>query len=179
MARKGYAKRYAQAAFEIALGKGELDRWQSDLEKIVRLSKDAVFTLLLENPKIHFEDKAKLLSEELAGINSLALNLVYLLIARDVWSMAGDIAEQFQRLVDDYHGLEPAKVVTAIPLSDEEKLRLEERLGAMVGKKVVIESKVDPGLLGGIVARVGGKLLDGSTRSRLEGLKKELSGVAR
>ncbi len=179
MPRKAYARRYAQAVFEIALEKKELERWQSDLKKIVSAVGDAVFLAALESPKIKFDDKTRLLSERLGDINPLALNLVRLLITRASVGMIGDIAEEYQRLLDSYRGIEPAEVITAIPLDDEDTLRLAERLGAVVGKKVVIKPEVDSGLIGGIVARIGGKLLDGSTRSRLEALKRKLSGVTR
>ena len=179
MARRAYAKRYAQAVFEIAVETGELDRWQSDLRKIASIGEDVAFTTLLESPKLPFDAKARLLAERFGDINPLALNLVYLLLARGRLSMVGDIADEYQRLLDTYRGIEPAEVVTAIPLDDEDKLRLVERLGAVVGKKVVIKPAVDSGLIGGIVARIGGKLLDGSTRSRLEALKRELSRAGR
>ena len=179
MARRANAKRYAQAVFQIAVERAELDGWQSDLSKIASLGEDAAFTMLLESPKLHFDDKARLLSEQLGDINPLALNLVYLLVAKGGLSLAGEIADEYQRLLDSYHGIEQAEVITAIPLDDEERLKLAERLGAVVGKKVVIKPEVDSSLIGGIVARIGGKLLDGSTRSRLEALKRELSGVTR
>lgn len=179
MARRAYARRYAQAVFEIAVERQELDKWQSDLSKIASLGKDAAFIALVENPKLHFSDKARLLAERLGDVNPLALNLAYLLVARGRLSMASEIADEYQRLSDSYHGIEPAEVTTAISLDEEDKLRLAERLGAMVGKKVVIKSEVDSNLIGGIVARIGGKLLDGSTRNRLEALKRELSGVGR
>ena len=179
MARRVYAKRYSQAVFEIAVERGELDRWQSDLRKIASLSKDAAFTALLESPKFHFNDKARLLSERLGDINPLALNLVYLLVAKGRLSMVGEIANEYQRLLDSYWGIEQAEVITAIPLDDEDKLRLSERLGVIIDKKVVIKPEVDSSLIGGIVARIGGKLLDGSTRSRLEALKREMGGAAK
>ncbi len=179
MARRVYARRYSQAVFEIALEREELDRWQSDLRKIASLGEDATFIAFLESPKFRFDDKVRLLSERLGDINPLALNLVYLLVARGRLSMVGDIADGFERLLDSYRGIEQAEITTAIPLDDEDKLRLGEHLGAIVGKKVVLKPKVNPSLIGGIVARIGGKLLDGSTRSRLEALKRELSGVAR
>ena len=180
MARRIYARRYSQAVFNIALERNELDRWQSDLKKIASLGEDATFIALLENPKLHFEDKAWLLSERLGDINPLALNLVYLLVTRGRLSIAGDIADGYQRLLDSYRGIERAEVTTAIPLDDEDRQRLEEHLGAAVGKKVVLKPKVDSGLVGGIIARVGDKLLDGSTHSKLMALKNELaSGEAR
>ena len=94
-------------------------------------------------------------------------------------SAVGDIADEYQRLLNAYRGIDEAEVLTAVPLDDGDKQRLAERLGAVVGKKVIIKAEVDSSLIGGVVARIGGKLIDGSTRSRLEALKKELSGVAR
>jgi len=177
MARRVYAKRYSQAVFNIALETKELDRWQSDLRKIASLAQDATLIAWLESPKFHFDDKARLLSERLGDINPLALNLVYLLVTRGRLSMVGDIADEYRRLLDSYHGIERAEVITAILLDDEDKQRLEERLGAVVGKKVVLKPEVDSSLIGGIIARIGDKLLDGSTRSKLAALKKELVGA--
>ncbi len=174
MARRFYAKRYAQAVFEIALGRKELDRWQSDLRTIASLGEDDTLIAWLENPKFRFDDKVRLLSEQLGGINPLALNLVYLLVARGRLGMIGGIADEYQRLLDSYRGIELAEVITAVPLDDEDRLRLGERLGAVVGKKVVVKPEVDSSLIGGFIARIGGKLLDGSTRSKLEALKREM-----
>ena len=81
--------------------------------------------------------------------------------------------------LDEYHGIQTAEVVTAVPLDNKDKEKLSDTLGTMIGKKVVLKSGVDPEILGGIVARVGGKLLDGSTRSKLMALKKELVGGER
>ena len=174
MARRVYAKRYSQAVFNIALERGELDKWQSDLKKIATLGEDAAFTALLQNPKVYFKDKARLLSEQLGDVSPLALNLVYLLMTRGRLSMVGDIADEYQRLLDSYRGIEQAEVTTAIPLDDKDKKRLEQQLGAVVGKKVVLKLGVDSSLIGGIVARIGDKLLDGSTHSKLLALKNEM-----
>jgi len=179
VARRAYARRYSQAVFEIAQEKGELDGWQSDLGKIAKLGEDAALIALLETPKLPFNQKAKLLAERLGDINHLALNLVYLLVAKGRLNLAGEIADEYRRLLDTYRGIEPAEVITAVLLDDEAKLRLAERLSTMIGKKVVIKPEVDSSLIGGMVVRVGGKLLDGSTRSRLEALKKELGGTVR
>jgi len=174
VARRFYARRYAQAVFEIALGRKELDRWQSDLRTIVSLGEDDTLIAWLENPKFRFDDKVRLLSEQLGDVNPLALNLVYLLVARGRLSMIGGIADEYQRLLDSYRGIEQAEVITAVPLDDEDRLRLGERLGAVVGKKLVVKPEVDSSLIGGFIARIGGKLLDGSTRSKLEALKREM-----
>ncbi len=177
MARKVYARRYSEAIFKIALEKKELDRWQSDLSKIASLGEDAAIVSLLENPRLHFDSKAEFLSERLSEINPLALNLVYLLITRGKLKIAGDIADEYRRLLDSYRGIEQAEVTTVIPLDDEYEQKLTEHLGAIVGKKVVLKSEVDSRLIGGIVARIGDKLIDGSTRSKLAALREELAGT--
>ena len=173
MTRRVYAKHYAQAVFSIAMERKELDRWQSDLRKIASLVEDATIVAVIESPKFHFEDKAKLLSAQLGDINPLALNLVYQLVTRGRLGIMSDIADEYQRLVDSYRGVEQAEVISAISLDDEDKPKLEKRLGAIVGKTVELKPKVDASLIGGIIARIGDKLIDGSTRSKLEALKRE------
>ena len=89
--------------------------------------------------------------------------------------MIGDIADEYQRLVDNYRGIEGAEVAevtTAIPLDDEDKLRLAQRLTSLLGKPIVLKPKVDSSLIGGIIIRVGDKLIDGSIRSKLVALKR-------
>ena len=97
MARRVYAKRYSRAVFEIALEKDELDKWQSYLTKIASVNEDIPFVALLQNPKLSFDIKVKLLAERLGDIEPLASNLVHLLVAKGKLNLAGDIA-------DEYHG---------------------------------------------------------------------------
>ncbi|MFC1915298.1 ATP synthase F1 subunit delta [Chloroflexota bacterium] len=179
MASRAYARRCAQAVFEIALETKTLDRWQSDLEKIVSTVGDTALVAFLKSPKIHLDEKARLLSEQLKGISPQVLNLVLLLITRGGLDIIAEIVDEYERRLNSYRGIESAEVITAIPLDDEDKQKLAEHLGAMVGKKVVLKTEVDSDLIGGFVARVGGKLLDGSTRGKLMALKKEMSGVVR
>ncbi len=174
MARRYSARRYARAVFEIALEKKQLDEWQSGLEKMNRLGRDETITSFLESPDIHFEDKAKLLSERLGDTDPMVMNLVYLLLTRGKFTMLADIADGYQRLLDDYHNIERAEVTTAVPLDDEDEQRLSERLGDITGKKVILKHEVDPYLIGGVVVRMAGKMMDGSTRGKLEALKRQL-----
>jgi F-type H+-transporting ATPase subunit delta len=176
MAKQAYARRYAQAVFEIALEKNELDRWQADLQKMVGAVSDSTFLAALDSPKIKIEDKSRFLKERLGDINPLALNLALLLITRTGIGVITEIAGEYKRLLDSYHGIETAEVTTAVLLDDKETQKLADRLGVLVDAKVELNTQVDPEILGGIIARVGGKLLDGSTRSKLTALKKELAG---
>lgn len=176
MAKKANARRYAQAVFEIALEKNELDRWQADLQKAAAAVSQGDFLAALESPKIKFEDKSRFLSERLGDISPLALNLALLLVSRSGIGLIGEVAAAYKRLLDTHRGIKTADVITALPLDSKDEKKLETRLGDLVEAKVEVKSRVAPEILGGIVVRVGGKLLDGSTRSKLLALKKELVG---
>ena len=174
MPKKFSARRYAQAVLDIALEKNELERWRSDLDKIVEAVAEGAFLAVLVSPKIHFEEKSRLLKARFADISPLALNLVRLLVARGGINTIKEIAAEYRHMVDEHHGIQTAEVVTAVPLDEQDEERLARELGGMTGKKVRFKSSVDPSIIGGIIARVGGRLLDGSTRSKLLALKKEL-----
>jgi F-type H+-transporting ATPase subunit delta len=167
------ARRYAQAVFELT-DKGQIAEWQSDLDRLSGLGQDAAISAYMGNPKIRFEDKAKLLGEKLSDINPMVMNMVYLLLAGSRLNMLPDIAGEYRRLADNYHGIERAEVTAAIPFDDEARLRLSRHLGELTGKKIILEDKVDPELIGGVVVRVAGKLLDGSTLGKLAALKRKL-----
>ena len=175
MAKKAVSRRYAQAVFEIALANNELDKWLSDLREIARLSEAPALLAWLESPRVHFQDKWKLLKEQLK-VGPLTLNLTGLLIARGKFANIGEIAGEYQRLLDSYRGIEQAEVVTAVPLDQGDTQRLSQRLSAVLGKNISIKAEVDASIIGGIVVRVGGKLLDGSTRGKLLALKQKIAG---
>jgi F-type H+-transporting ATPase subunit delta len=170
-----FVKRYAQAVFEIARESNKLEEWRSDLGKIAQLMGDSEFAALVENPKLPTELKAKLAQEKLGKINPMALNLVYLLMAKDRLKYADQIANEYERLLDDHYGITHAEVTTAIPLNDTDKERLSHQLDTIVGKKVSVNLQVDPDILGGFIARIGDSLLDGSIRNKLNELKKSLA----
>jgi F-type H+-transporting ATPase subunit delta len=178
MAKKANARRYARAVFEIALENKALDRWQADLQNLAGALSTTELREALESPKISFEDKSKLM-EKLVNIDPLALNLVRLLIVKHAAGIMGEIAAEYTRLLNAYRGIQKAKVVTAVEIDEIEKTRMEQTLGALVGAKIMLEPEVDPGILGGVIARIDGKLLDGSTRTRLEVLKRKMAGEGR
>ena len=179
MTRVTSGKRYAQAAFKLALEKGELDSWQAGLRKIANLTTDEKLVALLENPKLSFGTKKAILAEFLGTINPLALNLACLLIHKDKLGIAGDISQQYDRLLDTHYGIEHVEVVTALPLDDEDRKRIAGRFEKIIGHKVVIDGQVDPSIVGGIKAKFGDTLIDGSVKSKLGALRKGLVEISR
>ena len=176
MASKTYSKRYARAVFEIALEQNELEKWQFDLERLANLERDADTALLLASQKLSFEDKTKVVDARLTGVNPMVRNLAYLLVSGNRMDLINDISAQYQSLLDSYNNIEHAEVTTAVALDESEKEKIRASLGSIIGKQIVMQARVDPAILGGIVARIDGKLLDGSTRNRLDSLKSTLTG---
>jgi F-type H+-transporting ATPase subunit delta len=179
MARIASGKRYAQAAFELAREKNELESWQVGLRKIAELSTDESLTDLLENPRLPFQLKRELLETRLGDINALALNLACLLVGKGILGIAGDISREYDRLLDAHRGIEHAEVLTALSLDEGDKQRLSSKLGELVRRKVIVDARVDPAIIGGFKARVDDMLIDASVRNRLESLRKSLVGAGR
>jgi F-type H+-transporting ATPase subunit delta len=172
-------KRYSQAIFEIAQEHNELEKWKNDLQKISSLAHNSELVAVMENPKYIFEDKKQLLDKQLTDIGRMALNLAYILTNEGNFSLITSISDSFQKLMDQYKGIATAEITTAIPIDEVEKQKLADRLGKIIGKSIVITEKVDPDIIGGIITRVDGKIIDGSTRSQLAALKNELVERAR
>lgn len=176
MANVAAARRYAQAAFDLARERGEVSRWRSDLADIATLLVDSQLAPVLADPKVPLEQRFGGV-ERVLEVSPLALNLAKLLIQKGRSLDARAVAEAFNRLADEYEGIAHAQVTTAVPLSEERLQEISRRIGEQLGKKVVATNRVDPSIIGGAVIRVGDRLIDGSIRTRLKALRRELEGA--
>ena len=176
MARGASARRYAQAVFAIALEQGEPGRWLDDLALLSDAMANDDFANFLDAPQPTLSQKINLIEETLGdSVSRLALNLVSLLASRNSARLAPSITESYQEMLDEYNGIERAEIVSAVTLSDEQQQRIETMLKDIVGKDITATSRVEPRILGGFVARVGDKVIDGSTRTRLDDLRRQLA----
>jgi F-type H+-transporting ATPase subunit delta len=174
VARVASAKRHAQALFKLALERNEVDKWRDELRTIATTLSDPQLVIILENPKIHLSEKERLIQKCLPELSQLATNFVYLLIAKQRLGILSQTVTEYEHMADALQGLEHAKVTTAVPIDDEEQKKLSERLAAITAKRVSLTTEVDPSIIGGFVARIGDTLIDGSTKAKLEALKKRL-----
>jgi F-type H+-transporting ATPase subunit delta len=173
------SKRYAQAVFQIAKGQNTLDEWKADLNKIADLMQNPEFASAIDNPKLPFELKAKLVEEMLGKVKTLAVNLAYLLIVKNKFKNAEQIAKEFDQLLNEHHGVKHAEIITAVPMDNTDKNNFVQRLEAMIENKIEADFKVDPSILGGVIARVNGSLIDGSILNTLKMLKKSMVGTSK
>jgi F-type H+-transporting ATPase subunit delta len=166
------ARRYAEAAFEVALQDGTVEAWRDALQRAAAAYGDARVAEVLRNPTLDRQARQAVLQSLLVQpLPDPVLNLIGLLMWRRRVELLPRVASEFQRLMDLRAGVTSATVTSATPLSDDERRELSDRLVQLTGGPVRLAAQADPALIGGIVVRLGDRLLDGSVRGRLERLR--------
>ena len=171
------AQRYADALGETLRDTAGLERALGnlhDLGELLRTHHD--FRSCLGNEAINVELRAKVLDDVLRRLGSAeeVIRLANALLGRDRILLVHDIADLLEEIIDKRLGRTTATVTSAVPLTASQQERITEALSKYSGKAVRLECVVDPDLIGGIVAKVEGRIIDGSLRTRLERLKAEL-----
>lgn len=172
MLKGAVARRYAEAVMEIATQPGTppetLDRWLADVKVIGEAFGDRHLAFVLREPKIPEQRKELVVRDLLAPkVQREALNLALVLVRDNLVEVGPRLAVEFERLYNDYRGQAVALVTSAMPLDDAERAQVAGQLRAVTGKRILLRERVDPAILGGVVARVGDTLIDGSVRRRL------------
>jgi F-type H+-transporting ATPase subunit delta len=217
MARRDTAaRRYADAAFEVATRDGTVDAWRQELTAAAEALGDPATARALANPAIPLEARAALVGDVVGPVQASSasdaigqllgrlgrtmrqdatplstrlelavasigtqvsrpvVNLIVLLLRRGKIELLPQVAAEFARLDDRRQGLTHATATTAAVLTPDEVRALTQRLEQSTGGRVALDVQVDPSLLGGLVVRIGDRLIDGSVRGRLERLRNRL-----
>ncbi len=173
------AKRYAKALVEIGQSNDALDKYGSDLTALTEIvSQSRDFREVLVSPVFTKEDKKKIAGEILTkiGADIIVKNFVNVLIDRKRIDQLNGIETAFRSSVDEIRGITRGEVISAEPLEKSDLDRVTEALSRMSDKKVLVTTKVNPFLIGGLVARVGDMVFDGTIRTQLNQLKESLKG---
>ena len=180
MAKQVPGKRYAQAIFELAGQQDLIDQCESDLASISQVLQDEDFRSFLGHAKVPMSDKIRSIETVFPHTNSLVRNLIALLISRSSIEIIGDVHTGYRQLVNEFKGRQEVEVTSALALNQDEEQRINDFVAQLIKKEVVITTRVDETILGGVIIQVGDQLLDGSLRSKLEGLRREIkSDVAK
>jgi F-type H+-transporting ATPase subunit delta len=169
-------KRYAQAAFGIARDTNSVGQWRSDLNDIASVLAESGLAPVLADTKIPLEQRLALVERSL-DLSPNALNPAKLLVQKGRSTDARAVSNAFGRMADEHDGIAHAEVTTAVELSAQKLGEIEQQLSSQIGKTVRATAHVDPAILGGVVVRVGDRLIDGSVRTRLKRLRRELEGA--
>ncbi len=173
MTKKRSPEAYAQAAL-----KAVMERWQQSLGKLEKeLLQDEDLRARLGNPAISVADRLAEVKKLIPDFPDDVLNFVGVLVENKDLGMLGRIVDELGMLSQVAERPVPAEITTAVPLSKEEKEKLQGKLRKEFGPNLVFRFQVDPEILGGVVVRVGDKMIDSSVARRLRALRQSL-GVA-
>lgn len=177
MSTRMSATRYARALFDIALQEGTLERADTDLTTLADLFHGhADLQRVLTNPAVPASRKRALLQELLPrlSLSTPVSKLMLLLADRDRLELFPDLLAVFRERLMEHQRVVQAEVTTAVPLSPEREAELRQQLAAVTGRRVLMTTKVDPALIGGIVTKIGTVVYDGSIASQLTKMREQL-----
>ena len=167
---------YAEALFEAAREREELKGVLEDLEEFVGvLRENEELQLFFYGGQITEREKRKAIDALTEDMTLSTTNFLKVLSDNGREDILEEVLVRYEELVKEHLGKIEVEVTTAVELSDEELDRLKERLGRILeGREVILETRVDPDLLGGAVFRFGGRMVDGSVRGQLQNLREEM-----
>lgn len=170
----GAAGRYATALFQLSQEEGAIDKVAGDLatfESMLQASSD--LNRLVRSPVFSAEEQERALSGVLdkAGLSPLTSNFLKLLARNRRLFVVGDVIKGFRGLLARHRNETAAEVTSAQPLTAEQLAMLKDTLRSSLGRDVQLTTKVDPAILGGLVVKVGSRMIDSSLKTKLNNLK--------
>ena len=179
MSLQTVARRYASALADVVIERKEereiqreIDQWASLIDSNPQLKE------VFANPTIAYDDKRKVLEELITRtrVRPTTASFLRVLLRNQRLSQLREVAERFGHVLDERGGLVSASVTTAKPIPEELQNQVRETLAAATGRSVRVTFNTDEAIIGGLVARIGSTIFDGSVQNRLERLSDELAG---
>ncbi|MBN2223223.1 MAG: ATP synthase F1 subunit delta [Deltaproteobacteria bacterium] len=177
MIHETIAKKYARALFELALEDKQYERCGREIESFAVLIKEnEQLWGLFTGPAGDTELRRSALDAVFLKTKYLPLvdNFIRLSMDKERLVLIGDISRAYGRLLDEHEGKMKARLVSAAALSDEEIAEIKKRLSVSLKREIILETSVDPSLIGGAVAYVGGLIFDGSIKTQLTTIRDNL-----
>lgn len=178
MSISALSRRYAKALVEIGVEQQAVDRFGDELATVRSILDDQpMFRQLLESPTLPVEKKAAMVAD-LAGQLELAdgiTKFLGLLVDKDRLRYLKAIEDHYRQLADQLSGILSARITSAVALDDLQQQAIASSLERQTGKQVAVSVTVDPELLGGVKAEIGGRLFDGSVRTQLRRIEESLT----
>jgi len=182
MTSRAAGTRYARALFDVALKEGDIEQVGRDLAGFAGLvAGNDVLKRVLSNPAVPAARKRAVVEQLLAaagGISPIVVKLLTLLADRDRLAILPDIAGAYKNRLMEHAKVIRAEVVTAVALPADRVAALQRGLAGATGREVQLETRVDPSIIGGAIARIGSTVYDGSVTRQLEKMKDALTGAA-
>ncbi len=176
----GLSGRYARALYELADDSKQLDAVAEDLRGLsTALTESDDMRRLVNSPVLSRDEQGKAMAAILDAMqaNDLTKRAIGLIAQQRRLFVLDDVISDYLRLLAAHRGETTAEVTSARELKSDELEKLRGTLKEIVGRDVAVETKVDPGLLGGLVVRIGSRMLDSSIRTKLERLELAMKGA--
>ncbi len=171
------AKRYTKALFELAQEHGILEKIETDMELIRKvIEESADFREFLANPLISESAKQEIIRELLANrIQTLTFQFLELLAEKRRIAILPAVLDQFRQMLLSYRKILEGELISAVPLEKKQIETIKKHLEEMLGKTVLLQTKIQPEIIGGFVVRIEDLVIDNSIRLQLNKLREKLS----
>jgi F-type H+-transporting ATPase subunit delta len=182
MTSRGAAVRYARALFDVALKESDIQQVGRDVSDFNRVvGSHDVLSRALVNPAVPAPRKRAVVEQLLAQagtVSPVVSKLLLLLAERDRLALLPDIVAAYEQRLMDHAKVVRAELTTAVPLTSDRVTALQHGLANLTGRQVQLQTKVDPGIIAGAVARIGSTVYDGSVTTQLQKVKERLVNAA-
>ncbi len=171
------ARRYARALLAIGQEEGDPRRILEEAERFDRLvAETPLLREIMEAAHVNRRDKKAALTASLAPAGFLAStrNFLFLLVDKGRMNILSPIVAELRRMIEQLEGIERVEVVVPMPLTGSQRDLLQSVLEGQMGRRVVLEETVEPGVLGGMVVKVGSTVYDGTARTQIERIRQTL-----
>ncbi|HEY8735932.1 MAG TPA: F0F1 ATP synthase subunit delta [Candidatus Dormibacteraeota bacterium] len=168
------ARRYAAGVFQLAQDEGAIDTWRAELAKLDALLQDDVLVAAFQNPAVGARRRMELAHLLEPDLRPETRNLLRLLVEHGRTNEIHQIRAEFERLADEASGIVHATVTTAIDLDPDDRRRYQQALARKLDRKVNVNFRTDPSVVGGAAIQIGDHLVDGTVRTQLARLRQEL-----
>ncbi len=177
MSVSALTRRYAKALVEIGVEEKAIEAYAEELANVKEiLSQEELFSQLLDNPTLALEKKQAMLAElcKVMELSSGMVKFLGLLLSKGRLCYLGQIEENYRRQADELSGILSAKIIAATKLDDVQQQAIASGLEKQTGKQIALTVEVDPDLIGGLQAEIGGRLFDGSVKTQLKRIEESL-----
>jgi F-type H+-transporting ATPase subunit delta len=176
MLENAVARRYAQAFFAIAQEKNSVDKLEAELKEIVdTINSTDELKKVMDHQLVSPEEKKAIINKIFSqDMSEITVNFLNIVIEKYRATYISAIYEEFISYANTNRNMVDAEIKTAVQTNDADLENIKARLSAVTGKTVRLQAKVDPSLIGGVVVRIGDKVIDGSIAARLAKLKDNL-----
>lgn len=170
------ASRYAKALLELAIENNQVDNVLNDMKYVVAVATESrEFQLLVQSPVINSDKKNAIFNELFGQFQQISRSFIELITKKGREVMLADIAASFEDQVNQYKGITPLTIISAVRLSEDVKKGILSKVQGLTSGTFEITEKIDPTLIGGFIVRADDKQIDLSVASQLDNLKQRLT----